>query len=55
MYQIVQQMYRARDRTCPPAGIWMPQVDAASQHGWHGNVAPSSKAAIQGFFADDGV
>jgi hypothetical protein len=28
MYQIVQQLYRARDRACPPAGIWMPQVDA---------------------------
>jgi len=23
-YQIVQQLYRARDRACPPAGIWMP-------------------------------
>jgi hypothetical protein len=28
MYQIVQQLYRARDRACPPEGIWMPQVDA---------------------------
>jgi hypothetical protein len=28
MYQIVQQLYRARDRACPPEGIWMPQLDA---------------------------
>jgi hypothetical protein len=33
----------------------MPQVDSAHKSGWPGNVTPSSKAAIQGFFADDGV
>jgi hypothetical protein len=55
MSQIVQQLYRARDRACPPAGIWMPQVDAADQNGWPNSVTPSSKSAIQGFFADDGA
>jgi hypothetical protein len=55
MYQIVQQLYLARDRARSPAGIWMPQVDSTHKSGWPGNVTPSSKAAIQGFFADDGV
>jgi hypothetical protein len=55
MYQIVQQLYRARDRGCPPEGIWMPQLDAADQNGWLNSVTPSSKSAIQGFFADDGA
>jgi hypothetical protein len=55
MYQIVQQLYRARDRACPPAGICMPQVDAAHKIGWPGNVTTTSKSAIQGFFTDDGV
>jgi hypothetical protein len=55
MYQIVQQLYRARDRACPSAGIWMPQVDAADQNGWPNSVMPSSKSAIQGFFVDDGA
>jgi hypothetical protein len=55
MYQIVQQLHRAKDRACPSAGIWMPQLDAADQNGWSNSVTPSSKSAIQGFFADDGV
>jgi hypothetical protein len=33
MYQIVQQLYRARDCACPPAGIWMPQLDAVDETG----------------------
>jgi hypothetical protein len=46
MYQIVQQLYRARDRACPPAGIWLPQVDTAHKGGWPGNVTRSSKAGL---------
>jgi hypothetical protein len=55
MCQIVQQLHRAKDRGCPSAGIWMPQLDAADQNGWPNSVTPSSKSAIQGFFVDDGA
>jgi hypothetical protein len=37
MYQIVQQLHRARDRACPSAGIWMPQVHTAHRNGWSPN------------------
>jgi hypothetical protein len=33
MSQIVGQLYRARDRACPPEGIWMPQLDAVDETG----------------------
>jgi hypothetical protein len=51
MYQIVQQLCRARDRACPPAGIWMPQLDEA---GWPAGISAKSKASIQGFISSDG-
>jgi len=54
-YQIVQQLYRARDRACPPAGIWMPQLDAADEAGWPISISTKSKPSIQGFMASDGA
>jgi hypothetical protein len=49
MYQIVQQLHPARDRASPPAGAWLPQVDAADRDGWPQDVTPHSKAAIRSF------
>jgi hypothetical protein len=55
MSQIVQQMYRARDRACPPEGIWMPHLDAVGETGWTDKVASNARNAIQAFFrGDDG-
>jgi hypothetical protein len=54
-YQITKQLHRAKGRACPPAGIWMPQLDTAHENAWPNNVTPSSKSAIQGFFAGDGA
>jgi len=53
-YQIVQQLYRARDRACPPVGIWMPQLDAADQNGWPGGISAEAQTAIRGFVKSDG-
>jgi hypothetical protein len=49
VYQIVQQLYRARDRACPPAGIWMPQLDAADEAGWPTGISAEAQTAIRGF------
>jgi hypothetical protein len=49
MYQIVQQLYRARDRACPAAGIWMPQVSGTEESGWPQCVTPIARAAVQSF------
>jgi hypothetical protein len=54
MYQIVQQLYRARDRACPPAWTWMPQVDAADQNGWPDSISTQAKTAIRGFVKSHG-
>jgi hypothetical protein len=53
MYQIVQQLHRARDRACPPAGTWVPQPDAADDIGWPVSISVRSKTSIQGFVAND--
>ena len=49
-YKIAQQLHRARDRACPPAGIWMPQVDDAERTGWPEDISPGGKAEIRAFF-----
>jgi len=53
MYQIVQQLYRARDRACPPAGIWMPHLDEADKTGWLAGISADAQTAIQGFISTD--
>jgi hypothetical protein len=54
MYQIVQQLHRAKDRGCPSAGIWMPQLDAADQNGWSRSISAEAQTAIRGFVKSDG-
>jgi hypothetical protein len=54
MYQIVRQLHRARDRACPSAGIWMPQLDAADQNGWSRSISAEAQTAIRGFVKSDG-
>jgi hypothetical protein len=54
MYQIVQQLYRARDRACPSAGIWMPQLDAA-ENCWPHSISTRAMTAIRGFVKSDGI
>lgn len=49
VYQIVGQLKRARDRASPLAGIWMPQVDIAIEHGWPGNYTTAGIAATLSF------
>jgi hypothetical protein len=51
--QIVRQLYRARDRACPPEGIWMPQLDAVDETGWPDGVSSNPRNAIQAFFRWD--
>ena len=50
MNQIVQQLYRARDRACPPEGIWMPQLDAADETSWSAVISAQAGNAAQMFF-----
>ena len=52
-YQITQQLHRAKDRACPPAGIWMPQLGAADETGWPAGISAEAQAAIRGFFKSD--
>jgi hypothetical protein len=54
MYQIVQQLYRARDRACPPTGIWMPQLDAVDETCWPASISAEAQTAIRGFVKNDG-
>jgi hypothetical protein len=55
MYQIVQQLYRARDRACPPAGIWMPQLCTADETGWPPGISAKARTSTQGLISSDGV
>ncbi len=54
-YQIVQQLFRARDRARPPAGIWMPQLDAEDEAGWPDSISKDAETAIRGFVKSDGI
>jgi hypothetical protein len=48
--QICAQLRRNRDRARPPAGIWMPQVDAAVNEGWPAEYTATGVEAIRRFF-----
>jgi hypothetical protein len=48
--QISAQLRRNRDRARPPAGIWMPQVDAAVRDGWPDGYTALGVGAIRVFF-----
>jgi hypothetical protein len=54
MSQIVAQLYRARDRACPPEGIWMPQLDAADKTGCLASISTEAQSAIRGFINNNG-
>jgi len=54
VYQLVDQLHRARDRARPPAGIWMPQIDTADQDGWLEGVSPNARTPTQSFFGRSG-
>ena len=48
--QISAQLQRNRDRARPPAGIWMPQVDAAITDGWPDGYTTAAIGTIRVFF-----
>jgi hypothetical protein len=48
--QISAQLIRNRDRAQPPAGIWMPQVDAAITDGWPDGHTTAAIGTIRVFF-----
>jgi hypothetical protein len=48
--QIAMQLQRNRDRAQPPAGIWMPQVDAAMRDGWPDGYTALGVGAIRVLF-----
>jgi hypothetical protein len=48
--RIAGQLNRNRDRTRPPAGIWMPQVDAAIAEGWPDGYTTAAIGTIRVFF-----
>lgn len=50
--QIVQQLHRRRDLACPPAGIWMPQLETADRDGWPNDFSEWGIAAVQLFFTN---
>jgi hypothetical protein len=49
MYQIVQQLYRARGRSCPPEGLWMPQLGAVERDDWPASISANAKTSIRAF------
>jgi hypothetical protein len=48
--QISAQLHRNRDRARPPAGIWMPQVDATVRDSWSDGYTALGVGAIRVFF-----
>lgn len=50
IYQIEQQLHQNRDRACPPAGIWMRQVEVAQGNGWPDGYTDAGIAATCRFF-----
>ena len=44
------RLFRQRDRTRPPAGIWLPQVDAAMRDGWPTSYTTAGIDATRVFF-----
>ena len=49
IHQLVQQFERHRNRAAAPAGVWMPQIDTAVEHGWPDGYTEAGIAAITQF------
>jgi hypothetical protein len=50
IHQLVQQLEGHRNRTAAPAGVWMPQINTAVEHGWPDGYTDAGIDAIRSFF-----
>ena len=48
--QLRRRLFVLRDQARPPAGIWMPQIEAAERDGWPGEYTERGVEATRGFF-----